>query len=93
LVFKTLMDKKLISITTPHTLDVSNMDTVVLSSKYRIVIPQNIREKVDLKLGQKIVVIEKDGVIHLIPQKPIKEMRGFLKGIDATQLRDDEDRF
>ena len=69
------------------------MDTVVLSSKYQIVIPQRVREKTDLKPGQKIVIIEKDGVIHLIPQKPIKEMRGFLKGIDTSQLRDEEDRF
>jgi hypothetical protein len=44
-----------------------------------------------LKLGQKIVIIEKDGVIQLIPQKPISEMRGFIKGIDASQLRDEED--
>jgi AbrB family looped-hinge helix DNA binding protein len=69
------------------------MDTVVVSSKYQIVIPQEVRERIDLKPGQKIVVIEKDGVIHLIPQKPIKEMRGFLKGIDTSQLRDEEDRF
>ena len=69
------------------------MDTVVVSSKYQIVIPQDVRERIDLKPGQKIVVIEKDGVIHLIPQKPIREMRGFLKGIDISQLRDEEDRF
>ena len=69
------------------------MDTVVVSSKYQIVIPQDVRKKIDLKPGQKIVVIEKDGVIHLIPQKPIREMRGFLKGIDTSQLRDEEDRF
>jgi AbrB family looped-hinge helix DNA binding protein len=68
------------------------MDTVVLSSKYQIVIPKEVRERIDLKPGQKIVVIEKDGVIHLIPQKPIREMRGFLKGIDTSQLRDEEDR-
>ncbi len=69
------------------------MDTVILSSKYQIVIPQEVRKKADLKPGQKIVIIEKDGVIHLIPQKPIREMRGFLKGIDTSQLRDEEDRF
>ena len=69
------------------------MDTVVVSSKYQIVIPKDVRERIDLKPGQKIVVIEKDGVIHLIPQKPIKEMRGFIKGIDTSQLRDEEDRF
>jgi len=69
------------------------MDTVVVSSKYQIVIPQDVRERIELKPGQKVVVIEKDGVIHLIPQKPIREMRGFIKGIDASQLRDEEDRF
>ena len=79
----------------PDTLNIIGivMDTVVVSSKYQIVIPQDVRERIDLKPGQKIVVIEKDGVIHLIPQKPIKEMRGFLKGIDTSQLRDEEDRF
>jgi len=69
------------------------MGVVTLSSKYQIVIPQDVREKMELKPGQKIVVIEKDGVVHLIPQRPIKEMRGFVKGIDTTKLRDEEDRF
>jgi len=69
------------------------MGIVILSSKFQVVIPQDVREKLDLKPGQKIVVIEKDGVVHLIPQKPIKEMRGFVKGIDTRKLRDEEDRF
>jgi len=67
--------------------------TVTVSSKYQIVIPQEVREKIELKPGQKIVVVEKDGIIHLIPQKPIREMRGFIKGMDTRQLRDEEDRF
>ena len=69
------------------------MNTVTVSSKYQIVIPQDVREKIELKPGQKIVVVEKDGIVHLIPQKPIKEMRGFIKGMDTSQLRDEEDRF
>lgn len=69
------------------------MDVVTLSSKYQVVIPREVREKMDLKPGQKIVVIEKDGIVHLIPQKPIKEMRGFVKGIDTQKLRNEEDRF
>ncbi|MGD0994432.1 MAG: AbrB/MazE/SpoVT family DNA-binding domain-containing protein [Candidatus Bathyarchaeia archaeon] len=67
------------------------MGIVVVSSKYQIVIPQDVRKRINLKPGQKIVIIEKDGVIQLIPQKPISEMRGFIKGIDASQLRDKED--
>jgi AbrB family looped-hinge helix DNA binding protein len=67
--------------------------TVKVSSKYQIVIPQDVRERIELKPGQDVVIIEKDGVIHVIPLKPIKEMRGFAKGIDTTNLRDEEDRF
>jgi len=69
------------------------MGVVTLSSKYQIVIPQDVRKKMDLKPGQKIVVVEKDGVVHLIPQRPIKEMRGFVKGVDTRKLRNEEDRF
>jgi AbrB family looped-hinge helix DNA binding protein len=67
--------------------------TVKVSAKYQIVIPQDVRERIELKPGQEVVIIEKDGVIHVIPQKPIREMRGFVKGIDTSQLRDEEDRF
>lgn len=69
------------------------MGIVKLSPKFQVVIPRDVREKLDLKPGQKIVVIEKGGVLHLIPQKPIKEMKGFVKGIDTSELRDEEDRF
>ena len=67
------------------------MGIVKLSPKFQVVIPRDVREKLDLKPGQKIVVIEKGGVLHLIPQKPIKEMKGFVKGIDISKLRDEED--
>jgi AbrB family looped-hinge helix DNA binding protein len=69
------------------------MGVVKLSPKFQVVIPRDVREKLDLKPGQKIVVIEKGGVLHLIPQKPIKEMKGFVKGMDTSKLRDEEDRF
>ena len=69
------------------------MGAVTISSKFQVVIPQDVRTKLDLKPGQKIVVVEKDGVVHLIPQKPIREMRGFIKGLDTQDLREEEDRF
>jgi len=69
------------------------MGLVTLSSKYQIVIPQDIRKKIGLKPGQKIVVIEKDGVVHLIPQRSMKDMRGFAKGVDTHKLRNEEDHF
>jgi AbrB family looped-hinge helix DNA binding protein len=66
---------------------------VTVSSKYQVVIPQDVREKMNLKPGQKVIVIEKDGVVHLIPEKPLKELRGFVKGVTTDNLRHEEDRF
>ena len=68
------------------------MGVVTLSSKFQVVIPRDVRKKLGLKPGQKIVVVEKDGVVHLIPQRAIKQMRGFVKGLDIQNLRDEEDR-
>ncbi len=45
-----------------------------------------------LEPGQKVVVIEKDGVVHLIPLRSIKETRGIAKGITAENIRDESDR-
>ena len=72
---------------------VVDMSKVRLSSKFQIVIPREVREKLNLKAGEQIVIIEKAGIIHLVPQKPIKQMRGFVKGGDTQNIRDEEDRF
>ena len=69
------------------------MSKVKLSPKFQVVIPKLVREKLDLKPGEQIVVIEKEGIIHLIPLKPIKQMRGFAKDTDTQAIRDEEDRF
>ena len=68
------------------------MVAVTVSSKYQVVIPQEVREKMNLKPGHKVIVVEKDGVIHMIPEKPMKEMRGFAKGVTTENLREEEDR-
>jgi AbrB family looped-hinge helix DNA binding protein len=70
------------------------MDTVTLSAKYQIVIPRQVRERLKLRPGDKIQVISLDDVvIHLIPVRPIREMRGSLKGLDSSFTREsDEER-
>ena len=69
------------------------LSIVTVSSKFQVVIPLEVRQRMNLKPGQKMVVIEKDGVVHLIPEKPIKELRGFVKGVTTENLREEEDRF
>jgi AbrB family looped-hinge helix DNA binding protein len=68
------------------------MDIVTLSSKYQVVIPRRVRERVRLKPGTKLQVISFDDRIELVPLRPMREMRGFLKGLDSTFHRDEEDR-
>jgi AbrB family looped-hinge helix DNA binding protein len=60
------------------------METVTISSKFQIVIPRSIRESLGLRPGQKFQAIQYGNRIELVPVRPIREMRGFLKGIDAA---------
>ena len=64
------------------------METVTVSSKYQVVIPRPIRKSLGIKPGQKLQVIQYEGRIELIPIKPVREARGFLKGIDTTIERE-----
>ena len=48
--------------------------------------------KLKIKAGQKVVMLEKDGVVHVIPVRPVKQIRGFAKGVDAKNIRDETDR-
>lgn len=70
------------------------MTKTSVSPKYQVVIPKEVREKVSLKPGQKLIVYERGGVIHLIPDVPLKNLRGIFKGrgVDFTDLRDKSDR-
>lgn len=64
------------------------MVTVTVSSKFQIVIPRAIRNKVDIKVGQKIQLIPYQNRIEFVPLQNIKNMRGFLKGIDTDVPRE-----
>lgn len=68
------------------------MVEVVLSPKYQLVIPQQIRKRLSLKSGQKIELIVKEGMITLVPERPLSEFRGYLKNMRITDIRDHEER-
>jgi len=63
------------------------METVTVSPKYQVVIPSRVRRLLGVKPGQKVQVIIYDNRIEMIPVKPARELRGFLKGIDTTVER------
>jgi AbrB family looped-hinge helix DNA binding protein len=64
------------------------MKTVTVSPKYQVVIPRDVRETLSIKPGEKMQVINYANRIELVPVKKIKTMRGFLKGIDTTVVRE-----
>jgi AbrB family looped-hinge helix DNA binding protein len=67
------------------------MTAVTVSPKYQVVIPKAVRESMGIFSGQKIQVLTYQNRIELIPIKPMKKMKGFLKGID-TEVNRDKDR-
>lgn len=68
------------------------MAEVVVSSKYQIVLPREIRNLLGIKKGQRLHIIAEEGGIRLVPARPLNELRGFLKGMEAGVERDEEDR-
>ena len=67
------------------------MQSVTVSPKYQVVIPKTVRDALHLRPGQKMQVVEYAGRVEFIPERDIKELRGFLKGIN-TQFKREKDR-
>jgi len=68
-----------------------NTMQVLISPKFQIVIPKEIREALNLKPGEKLQVFHYQNRLEFVPVKNIKKMRGFLKGIE-TIIERDKDR-
>lgn len=65
------------------------MLAVKVSPKFQIVIPKEVREAMGIESGQKVQVLTYRNRIELIPVKPMKQLKGLLKGIDTEINRDD----
>jgi len=70
------------------------MDTVTVSSKYQVVIPERIRRQHRIRPGDKLAVIVKHGVVHLVPVRPFEMSKGMFRGAkaDLRDVRDHADR-
>jgi AbrB family looped-hinge helix DNA binding protein len=65
------------------------MTAVTVSPRYQIVIPEDVRESIGIKSGQKIQLLVFRNRIVLIPMQPIKKLRGILQGVDVPFQRDE----
>ena len=66
------------------------METVTISPKFQVVIPKSIRERLHLHPGQKVQAIQYGDRVELVPVRPARQMRGFLRGIDTDVPREDD---
>jgi AbrB family looped-hinge helix DNA binding protein len=66
------------------------MDAVTLSPKFQVVIPRRVREALAWRPGAKLQAIIVGDAVQLIPIRPMRTMRGFVRGVDATVERDDD---
>lgn len=64
------------------------MILTTISTKFQIVIPKEVRDKLHLSPRQRLHVLEKGGVIILLPEVPLKLLKGALKDMSPTELRE-----
>jgi AbrB family looped-hinge helix DNA binding protein len=68
------------------------MESVTVSSKYQVMIPEKVRKAAGIKPGDRMAVIVKHNIIHYIPIKPLEATKGMVPGLESSDLRDEHDR-
>ena len=68
------------------------MSATTVSTKYQVVIPKEVRERLHLKPGTRLEILTDGAVIRLVPVRPLKDLYGLLKGADLGEIRDHADR-
>lgn len=64
------------------------MTTVTVSTKYQVVIPEDVRKSMGVRPGEKFQVVSYDGRVQLIPLRKMRDMKGALRGMDTTLTRE-----
>lgn len=68
------------------------MDTVTVSQKFQVVIPERVREEFHIQAGDKMAVIVKHGILHYVPVRPFEETKGMAPHLTTKNLRDKHER-
>jgi AbrB family looped-hinge helix DNA binding protein len=67
------------------------MYTATVSSKYQVVIPNEVRKQFGIQPGQRIAFIPFKNTLHVVIVPPIEQARGILKGMNTDGYREEED--
>lgn len=76
------------------------MQSVIMSTKGQVIIPARIRKKYGLKKGKKLVLIEEEGYIKMLPPTDLTKLCGSWPDLDLEAVskeieenrKDDEER-
>ena len=69
------------------------MARAVVSQDYQVEIPEETRRVVPIEAGQVFQVVAKsNGIIMLVPERPLDALRGIARGIDIEGFREKRDR-
>ncbi|HEY6283157.1 MAG TPA: AbrB/MazE/SpoVT family DNA-binding domain-containing protein [Nitrososphaerales archaeon] len=68
------------------------METVKVSKKYQVVIPERLRELAHIRPGDKMVAIAKHGILQYVPVRPMNKTKGMVLGLGVDEIRDETDR-
>ena len=68
------------------------MLSVTISPKYQVSIPRQIRERHNIKPGERFIMMSVGDHIEMIPEKKIEDMRGVLSSMDSNYGREKSER-
>ncbi len=63
------------------------MESAVISSKFQVVIPKSVREKMGIKKGQEVVFQSLKNEIRLVVVPPLSELEGKFPELSKTPSR------
>jgi bifunctional DNA-binding transcriptional regulator/antitoxin component of YhaV-PrlF toxin-antitoxin module len=68
------------------------MAQVTITPEFHIILPEDTRDALKIRPGEKWEVFHLDNQIRLVRVLPMQEMRGFVKGLDTSSFERDPDR-
>lgn len=68
------------------------MTQAVLSTKYQLVVPREIRRRLNLRSGQRMMFLVKGDVITLVPERTLSELKGIARGLKPGLTREKKER-
>lgn len=67
------------------------MNTVTVSAKFEVAIPLELRRRLKIEPGAKLMIFEFNGGLRLMPLKPPAALRGIARGV-GTAIEREPDR-